>query len=217
MDIVYSPNVFTNVIILTNCFVFYVNSFKLFVSSELVHGCPKHTFVASFPVLVGLFPAVLLAAYNRHPDSFYQFLFAQWTMDRPYELEWICLLLAHFMKDFFTSPLSLELILHHLVSITLASAVLYKKDAQPGVVCFGGMLLELGSATFILYCLYPKSKQVRWLYKWGMTLSNTATLLTICAFVHNNRERHLYLALSTLPTILCIFRQKYMLKYVNLN
>ena len=212
MDIFYSPNVFTNVIILTNCFVFYVNSFKPFVSSELVYGCPKHTYVASLPVLVGLFPAVLIAAYTRQPYSFYKFLFAEWSMERPYELEWICLLIAHFLKDFFTSTLSLDLILHHFISIGISSAAIYNKDSQPGVVCFGGVLLELGSSTFNLYCLYPKSKQVRCLYKWGMTLSNTATLLTICAFVHNNRQRHFYLALSTLPTILCVFRQKYMLK-----
>jgi len=212
MDIFYSRNVFTNVIILTNCFVFYVNSFKLFVSSELIYGCPKHTYVATLPVLVGLFPALLTVAYNTQPYSFYKFLFADWSTDRPYELEWICLLIAHFMKDFLTSPLSLEFVLHHLVSIGVSSAVIYKKDSQPGVVCFGGVLMELGSSTFILYCLYPKSKQVRSLYKWGMTLSNTATLLTICAFVHNNRQRHFYLGLSILPTILCVFRQKYMLK-----
>ena len=204
------------IVYLINFFIFFVYTNSLFVSSRPIDGSPKYTWLATLPVFIFVYPAIMIAAYNTHPyPTTYEWLFAGWQdavpgEGRPYEQLWICCFIAHMVKDFVTTSPSTMLVAHHIFAINIALAFLYN-DTQPAIFCLGSTIMELGSATYNAAAVYPTNPFLLSINKWGMTTSNTAALLLTCVYVYDNRDQPFNLSLAIGACGFCMFRQ-YVLK-----
>lgn len=206
----------TKIVYLVNLFIFYVYLSSFFVSSRPIDGSPKYTWLATLPVFIFVYPAIMIAAYHTHPyPTTYEWLFAGWRdgvpgEGRPYEQLWICTFVAHMVKDFATSSPSAIFIAHHVFSINIALTFLYS-DAQPTILCLGGTIMELGSATYNAAVVYPTTPFLLSLNKWGMTASNTLALFLLCVYIYENHAHPFRVSLAIGACAICAFRQ-YVLK-----
>ena len=207
------------IVYLVNSFILFVYFVSFFVSSRLIQGSPKYTWVATLPVFVLVYPAIMIAAHSTHPyPTTYEWLFAGWQdgvpgEGRPYEQLWICVFVAHMVKDFVTSAPSTIFVIHHLFAINIAFVFLCT-DAQPAVFCLGSTIMELGSATYNAAVVYPTTPFLLSLNKWGMTASNTLALFLLCVYIYENHAHPFRVSLAIGACAICAFRQ-YILKISN--
>jgi len=201
------------VLCLSFCFIPLTLLHSLFFSKEEIEGSPAFTWAATLPVHTILFPSLVAASYMANPhNSTYDWFLTDWdSSGRPYEQFYLCAFLGHMAKDFIVASMSPTIILHHVVSMSLALSFLIGNNS-PATFCFATTAVELGSATHTLFILYPRNRKVLYLFKYGMTLSNTVCLAVIVFFLKEKYWTIDRMILAIVSSLLCAGRQQTMIE-----
>ena len=211
----YEKTLIFNIAIITGWFVPYTYVYSFFFSDLDVDGSPAYTWVSTVPVHLSLLPTIAALAYTTHPyPTTSEWLFSETdVVFRLYEQLWLSVFIAHMLKDFVISQMTMLYIFHHLASIGSAFVFLFGKQ-QPAIFCVGCTIMEIGSATHTLAVLYPGSYRIRMLYKHGMTFANTVCLMMLVFYTENNLNNPLRLFMVAIGAMFCILRQQYTIQYM---
>mmetsp|Transcript_79511 Transcript_79511/g.170399 ORF Transcript_79511/g.170399 Transcript_79511/m.170399 type:complete len:333 (-) Transcript_79511:69-1067(-) len=152
---------------------------RLVRSGEMLDGFPRWRWVLSAFTQAVIMPALVLLAWH---NSSVSLGLGQWlaasARDLPgFERWYVYALFASNSRDMFPMPAEANFLLkvHHWIVVSACVLALFAPQGF-GLFVGGTFLLELGSMTFNLRCLYPQSMAINVAYQICMPVSNVAAV-----------------------------------------
>ena len=188
---------------------------KLVPSKQVIAGFPRWRWVLSSFTQAVAFPTIL--AISWHSSSAVSF--SQWAESPAHELSvsdriYVLALFASQSRDMFPMPRGASTLmwLHHWI-VMIASAAAFFLPVGFGLFVSVTFVLELGSMTFNLHSLYPKSSGIASLYQICMLTSNVAAIVGSIYAVQNLALPEVLLYPFVIANLgVCVGRQRHALK-----